>query len=68
MVGACHAFVAATNRAVPGLRGRTLSDDEQVVLAENIARVRAALGWIEYAAETGDVDMDQELTRLLQGE
>ncbi|KUO15791.1 hypothetical protein AQJ91_39390 [Streptomyces dysideae] len=44
LVGACHAFVATTNRGVPGLRGRTLSDDEQVVLAENIARVRSALG------------------------
>lgn len=68
VVGACHAFVAATNRVVPGLRGRALCTDEQVVLAESIARVWAALGWIEHAAETCDVDMGQKMTRLLQGE
>ncbi|WP_393073444.1 DUF6192 family protein [Streptomyces sp. LN704] len=68
LVGACHAFVATTNRTVPGLRGRVLSDDEQAVLRENVARVRAALEWIEHAAETGDVDVDEALARLLRGE
>ncbi|MFD9636835.1 DUF6192 family protein, partial [Streptomyces violascens] len=43
LVGACHTFVATTNRVVPGLRGRTLSDDEKAVLRENVARVRGAL-------------------------
>ncbi|MFD9819416.1 DUF6192 family protein [Streptomyces violascens] len=68
LVGACHTFVATTNRVVPGLRGRTLSDDEKAVLRENVARVRGALEWIEHAAETGDVDMDEALARLLRGE
>lgn len=68
LVGACHAFVATTNRVVPGLRGRTLSGDEQAVLGENVARVRAALEWIEHAAQTGDVDVDAALARLLRGQ
>jgi len=68
LVGACHAFVATTNRVVPGLRGRVLSDDEQSVLRENVARVRGALEWIEHAAETGDVNVDEALARLLRGE
>ncbi|MFD9510342.1 DUF6192 family protein [Streptomyces mirabilis] len=37
-----------------------LSDDEQAVLAQNVARCRATLDWIETAAETGEVDMDDE--------
>ncbi|MFD3926620.1 DUF6192 family protein [Streptomyces sp. NPDC058614] len=68
LVGACHHFVAACGKAVPQLRGRTLSDDEQAVLAQNVARCRATLDWIETAAETGEVDMDDELARLLRGE
>ncbi|MEU0414802.1 DUF6192 family protein [Streptomyces griseorubiginosus] len=68
LVGACHHFVSACGKAVPQLRGRTLSDDEQAVLAQNVARCRATLDWIETAAETGEVDMDDELARLLRGE
>ncbi|MCX5206063.1 DUF6192 family protein [Streptomyces sp. NBC_00237] len=68
LVGACHTFVATTHRVVPGLRGRTVCEDEKAVLGENIARVRAALEWIEHAVETGEVDMDEALARLLRGE
>ncbi|MFI9329240.1 DUF6192 family protein [Kitasatospora sp. NPDC052868] len=68
LVTACHAFVAATGRVVPGLRDRQLGSDEQAVIRENCARVRATLDWIETAVDTGKVDMDGELARLLQGE
>ncbi|MFG3223939.1 DUF6192 family protein [Kitasatospora sp. NPDC048194] len=68
LVTACHAFVAAAGRVVPGLRDRQLGDDEQSVIRENCARVRATLDWIETAVDTGKVDMDGELARLLQGE
>ncbi|WP_159050231.1 DUF6192 family protein [Streptomyces sp. MMG1533] len=68
LVGACHTFVATANRVVPGLHGRTVREDEKAVLGENIARVRAALEWIEHAVETGDVDVDEALARLLRGE
>nr|WP_322734578.1 DUF6192 family protein [Streptomyces ferrugineus] len=60
--------MAACGKAVPQLRGRHLSDDEQAVLAQNVAHCRATLDWIETAAETGEVDMDDELARLLRGE
>lgn len=68
LVTACHSFVAAAGRAVPGLRDRTLGDDERTIVHENVARVRATLDWIETAVDTGKVDMDDELTRLLRGE
>ncbi|MEV7272477.1 DUF6192 family protein [Streptomyces bacillaris] len=68
LVTACHAFVATSGRVVPGLRDRQLSDDERVLVHENVARVRATLDWIETAVDTGKVDVDGELARLLQGE
>ncbi|MEW1701130.1 DUF6192 family protein [Streptomyces sp. NPDC091278] len=68
LVTACHAFVAAAGRVVPGLRDRELGDDERAIVHENVARVRATLDWIETAVDTGQVDVDGELARLLQGE
>ncbi|MGN5392579.1 DUF6192 family protein [Streptomyces sp. JL7001] len=68
LVTACHSFVAAAGRTVPGLRDRQLSDDERVIVHENVARVRATLDWIETAVDTGKVDMDDELARLLRGQ
>lgn len=68
LVTACHSFVAAAGRAVPGLRDRTLGEDERTIVHENIAKVRATLDWIETAVDTGKVDMDGELARMLRGE
>ncbi|MFF3015399.1 DUF6192 family protein [Streptomyces sp. NPDC057939] len=68
LVTACHAFVAASGRVVPGLRDRQLGDAERTIVHENVARVRATLDWIETAVDTGKVDVDNELARLLQGE
>ncbi|GGZ98240.1 hypothetical protein GCM10010371_67490 [Streptomyces subrutilus] len=68
LITACHAFVAASGRVVPGLRDRQLDEDERVIVHENIARVRATLDWIETAVDTGKVDVDGKLARLLQGE
>ncbi|MDQ0784641.1 hypothetical protein QFZ64_000138 [Streptomyces sp. B3I8] len=68
LVTACHSFVAAAGRTVPGLRDRTLNDDERTLVHENLARVRATLDWIETAVDTGKVDVDDELARLLKGE
>ena len=55
------------DEVVPGLRDGQLGDDERTIIHENVARVRAALGWIEMAVDTGQVDVDPELARLLQG-
>ncbi|ONK09569.1 hypothetical protein STBA_02690 [Streptomyces sp. MP131-18] len=68
LVTACHSFVAAAGRVVPGLRDRQLGQDERTIVHENVARVRATLDWIEQAIDTGKVDMDDELARLLRGE
>ncbi|MFJ3221026.1 DUF6192 family protein [Kitasatospora sp. NPDC086801] len=68
LVTACHAFVAAAGRMVPSLRDRELGEDERIIVHENVARVRATLDWIETAVDTGKVDVDGELARLLQGE
>ena len=68
LVTACHSFVAAAGRAVPGLRDRTLGEDERTIVHENIAKVRATLDWIETAVDTGKVDMDGELAKMLRGE
>ncbi len=67
LVTACHSFAAA-GRTVPGLRDRTLNDYERTIVHENVARVRATLDWIETAVDTGKVDMDDELARMLKGE
>ncbi|MFI5905406.1 DUF6192 family protein [Streptomyces cyaneofuscatus] len=68
LVTACHSFVAAAGRVVPGMRDRQLGEDERIIVHENVARVRATLDWIETAVDTGKVDVDGELARLLQGE
>ncbi|MBW3363090.1 DUF6192 family protein [Streptomyces microflavus] len=68
LVTACHAFVAAAGRTVPGLRDRILSEDEGVIVHQNVAKVRATLDWIETAVDTGKVDMDDELAAMLRGE
>jgi hypothetical protein len=49
-------------------RDRSWSGDEREVLMSNIARTRATLDWMETAVSTGEVDMDEELARILRGE
>jgi Family of unknown function (DUF6192) len=68
LVTACHSFVAAAGRTVPGLRDRQLGEDERTIVHENVAKVRATLDWIEQAVDTGKVDMDDELARMLRSE
>nr|WP_232838458.1 DUF6192 family protein [Streptomyces geranii] len=53
LVTACHAFVAASSRVVPGPRDRQLGNDERTIVHGNVARVRATLDWIETAVDTG---------------
>ncbi|MGY3061320.1 hypothetical protein ACVWZD_005565 [Streptomyces sp. TE3672] len=68
LVTACRSFVAAADRTVPCLRDRTLSEDEATILHQNVAKARATLDWIENAVDTGKVDMDDELARMLRGQ
>ncbi|WDV49328.1 DUF6192 family protein [Streptomyces coeruleorubidus] len=68
LVTAFHSFVAAAGRIVPSLRNHTFNDDERTIVHENVARLRATLDWVEMAVDTGKVDVDDELARLLKGE
>ncbi|WP_226599913.1 DUF6192 family protein [Streptomyces violascens] len=68
LVGACQAFVAASGRIVPRLRDRTLSSDEQAIVHKNVDKVKATCEWIETAVDTGEVDADEALVRLLRGQ
>ncbi|MGP4085565.1 DUF6192 family protein [Streptomyces sp. KR55] len=68
LVGAFHALVTAAGRIVPRLRDRHLTDDERALIHENISRVKATLEWVEHTVDTGKVDMDTELERLIRGE
>lgn len=68
LVGAFHALVTTAGRIVPRLRDRTLSDEERAVIHENVARVKATLEWVEHAVDTGEVDLETELERLIRGE
>ncbi|WP_327749930.1 DUF6192 family protein [Streptomyces europaeiscabiei] len=68
LIGACHKFVAATGRLVPQMHGRRLSEDERDLIHKNVARVRATCEWVESAVDSGHLDMDEELARILRGE
>ncbi|MFF5315620.1 DUF6192 family protein [Streptomyces massasporeus] len=68
LVTAFHSFVAAAGRIVPSLRNHAFGDDERAIVHENVARCRATLDWVETAVDTGKVDVDDELARLLKDE
>jgi hypothetical protein len=67
LIAACAQFVATAGRIVPNLRGEHYDDAERDTISRGIARVRAAADWIEGAAMRGEVDLDEQLARLLKG-
>ncbi|WP_436776628.1 DUF6192 family protein [Yinghuangia sp. YIM S09857] len=68
LIGVCVGFVTSAGRVIPSLRGHEFTDDERAVVASNIARIRATADWLESVLETGAVDLDGALARILQGE
>ncbi|MFI0425149.1 DUF6192 family protein [Spongiactinospora sp. 9N601] len=68
LAGACTVFVAAIGRVLPGMRRHRFTADERAAIAKQVARGRATADWIEAAAESGEVGMDEGLARLLRGE
>ncbi|MEU8134985.1 DUF6192 family protein [Streptodolium elevatio] len=68
LVGVCVGFVTNAGRVIPSLRGHEFTDDERRVIESNIARIRATADWLESVLETGAVDLDAALARILQGE
>lgn len=67
LVGACAQFVATAGRIVPSLRGEHYDDAERDTIGRGLARVRAAADWIENAVTRGEVDLDEQLQKLLKG-
>jgi hypothetical protein len=68
LVAACAQFVATAGRIVPNLRGEHYDDAERDTIGRGLARVRAAADWIEGAVTRGDVDLDEQLAKLLKGQ
>ncbi|GAA4340866.1 DUF6192 family protein [Streptomyces venetus] len=60
-------FVATAGRIVPNLKGEHYDDAERQTIGRGLARVRAAADWIENAVTRGEVDLDEQLARLLKG-
>ena len=68
VVGVCAAFVAGASRVIPTLRDHVFSEAEQAIIHQHLARIRATADWLESAVESGAVDLDDALARLLQGD
>ncbi|GAA1564188.1 DUF6192 family protein [Actinomadura kijaniata] len=66
LIGACASFVAAGGRIVPGLRGRSFTDDERARIHKNLTRVRTTADWMEHAVDTGNTALDEGLAALLR--
>ncbi|MEW2578873.1 DUF6192 family protein [Streptomyces syringium] len=66
LIGAWHKFVAETSRLVPQLRGRRLSEDERELIHKNVDRARATCERLVSAVDSGHLDMDEELNKLLR--
>ncbi|MGW5609039.1 DUF6192 family protein [Streptomyces sp. NPDC003753] len=52
---------------LPNLRGEHYDDAERDTVSRGLSRVRAAADWIENAVTRGEVDLDEQLQRLLKG-
>ncbi|KHD75777.1 hypothetical protein MB27_20965 [Actinoplanes utahensis] len=68
LVGLLHQIVATASRVVPAMRGHEYTPEEVDTVRRGIGRARAALDWMETAIDTGRVDLDDSLARLLRGE
>lgn len=67
LVAACAQFVTTAGRIVPNLRGETYDAAERDTIGRGLSRVRAAADWIENAVTRGEVDLDEQLQKLLKG-
>lgn len=57
-----------TTRLVPKLRGHEFTDTQTKVSENHLEKIRATADWIETAAATGQVDLDEQLAQLLRGQ
>nr|WP_253267633.1 DUF6192 family protein [Streptomyces asoensis] len=67
LVAACAQFVTTAGRIVPNLRGEHYDDAERDTIGRGLSRVRVAADWIENAVTRGEIDLDEQLQKLLNG-
>ncbi|MGW3464557.1 DUF6192 family protein [Streptomyces olivaceoviridis] len=68
LIVVCQGFIAGAARLVPKLRGHEFTDTQTKVLENHLEKIRATADWIETAAATGQVDLDEQLAQLLRGQ
>lgn len=68
LITVCQGFIAGAARLVPKLRGHEFTDTQTKVLENHLEKIRATADWIETAAATGQVDLDEQLAQLLRGQ
>lgn len=68
LIAVCQGFIAGAARLVPKLRGHEFTDTPTKVLENHQEKIRATADWIETAAATGQVDLDEQLAQLLRGQ
>ncbi|MFI7296863.1 DUF6192 family protein [Streptomyces sp. NPDC050121] len=68
LIAVCQGFIAGAARLVPKLRGHEFTDAQTKVLENHLEKIRATADWIETAAATGQVDLDEQLAQLLRGQ
>ncbi|MEV1069674.1 DUF6192 family protein [Streptomyces sp. NPDC050263] len=68
LIAVCQGFIDGAARLVPKLRGHEFTDTQTKVLENHLEKIRATADWIETAAATGQVDLDEQLAQLLRGQ
>lgn len=68
LIAVCQGFIAGAARLVPKLRGHEFTDTQTKVLENHLEKIRATADWVETAAATGQVDLDEQLAQLLRGQ
>ncbi|MBI0297202.1 hypothetical protein JBE04_22715 [Streptomyces sp. PRKS01-29] len=68
LIAICQGCIAGAARLVPKLRVHELTDAQTKVLENSLEKIRATTDWIETAAATGRVDLDEQLAQLLRGQ
>ncbi|MFJ3779838.1 DUF6192 family protein [Streptomyces sp. NPDC090075] len=68
LIAVCQGFIAGAARLVPKLRGHEFTGTQTKVLENHLEKIRATADWIETAAATGQVDLDEQLAQLVRGQ
>ncbi|MFC9976720.1 DUF6192 family protein [Spirillospora sp. NPDC127200] len=66
LLGACTAFTAATERCMAARHGDRFTEAERGAILDSLKRVRAAADWVEQAATTGNMTLDEALAAILR--